>query len=114
MHSLLKKAAWSFVARYFLEMVNYEEFLQLSKVELCTILSSDDLEINSEMDVYRAVLAWLLHDINTRKQGITDVISCVRFPLLSIPTLSSLATDDQLLPGDTSIKDIVTQAKNEQ
>ena len=114
MHSLLKKAAWSFVARYFLEMVNYEEFVQLSKVELCTILSSDDLEINSEMDVYRVVLAWLLHDINTRKQGITDVISCVQFPLLSIPTLSSLATDEQLLPGDTSIKDIVTQAKNAQ
>ena len=117
-HPLLKKAAWSFIARYFLEMANCEEFLQLSKVELCTILSSGDLEINSEMDVYRAVLAWLLHDISARKQEITNVISCVRFPLLSVPTLSSLsyniATDDQLLLGDTSIRDIVTQAKNAQ
>ena len=114
-HPPLKNAAWSFIARYFLEVINREEFLQLSKVELCTILSSDDLEINNEMDVYKAVLTWLLHDLKSRKQEMMDVISCVRFPLLSTPTLSSLAsTDDQLLPGDTSVKDFVIQVKNAQ
>jgi len=55
----LEKSAWFCIASHFMDVVSSEEFLSLSKEDLCTILCSDDLDSSSELDVYRAAMIWL-------------------------------------------------------
>ena len=110
----LEKSAWDYLTAHFMELIGHEEFLSLESSNLRTILSSDELELSSEMDSYSAVMIWLQHDLSSRKKDILSLISCVRFPLLSLSSLNSLLSKDVILTSDRKLKDVLIQAKNAQ
>ena len=111
----LERSAWICVVNNFVDVVGNEEFQSLSKEELCAILSSDDLDIYSEMDVYRAAMIWLQSDLPRRKQAIKDILVHVRFPVLPGESLSSLlSSHKELASTNTSICELLIQAKNAQ
>lgn len=112
--SFLEKSAWDYLTAHFTELVGCEEFLSLDSSDLGMILSSDELELGSEMDGYYALMAWLKHDLSSRKKNILSLISCVRFPLLSLSSLNSLLSKDTIVASDRKVKDILIQAKNAQ
>eukprot|EP00058_Branchiostoma_floridae_P027808 XP_002613299.1 hypothetical protein BRAFLDRAFT_118714 [Branchiostoma floridae] len=56
------------------------EFLSLTKEQLITLISSDDLNA-SEETVYTAVMAWINHDTR-RKKEMKELIELVRFPFM--------------------------------
>ena len=114
-NSKLEKSAWFCISSHFMDVVNSEEFLSLSKEDLCTILCSDDLDISSEMDVYRAAMIWVQNDLPRRKQDMVDVLTHVRFPLLSNAALSSLlGSQTEVFSTDKSVHELLIQAKNAQ
>ena len=111
----LEKSAWFCIASHFMDVVSSEEFLSLSKEDLCTILCSDDLDISSEMDVYRAAMIWLQHDLPGRKQDMVGILTHVRFPLLPNTVLTSLlGSQMEELSPDRSVHELLIQAKNAQ
>ncbi len=111
----LEATAWCYLAKNFADVVACsEEFRSLSRDELCTILSANNLDIDTEMDAHGAVLTWLLHNLEERKQHLAELLSYVRLPLLSARSLSSLAASSQLLLVDRSSKDALIQARNAQ
>ena len=112
--SFLEKSAWDYLTAHFTELVGCEEFLSLDSSDLSVVLSSDGLELGSEMDSYSAVIAWLKHDLSSRKKNILSLTSCVRFPLLPLSSLNSLLSKDIIVTSDRKIKDILIQAKNAQ
>ena len=59
------------------------EFLALHVDELVEILSSDDLNVKNEEIVFDAILRWINHDPENRKQYIINLLKCVRLGLLS-------------------------------
>lgn len=50
----------------------YEMYLLLRKV--LDLISSDNLNVPSEEEVYRAVLSWVKHDVDGRRQHVPWVI----------------------------------------
>lgn len=111
----LERSAWICIVDHFVDVVGNEEFQSLSKEELCEILRSDDLDIDSEMDVYRAAMIWLQSDLPRRKQAAKDILECVRFPVLPAEALSSLlASQKELASTNTSLCELLIQAKNAQ
>ena len=66
------------------------------------MLSSSDLNIDSDLQVFNAADSWLCHDITERRKYAKELLSKVRLPLLSIPALeqvlekvSSFSIDDE-------------------
>lgn len=111
----VEDSAWCYITRNFADIVTTsDELKSLSKEELVMILASDDLDIETEADAHAAVLSWLFHDLEERRQHLADVLSHVRLPLLSSQSLSSLASSSQLLAVDRSCKEALVQARNAQ
>lgn len=73
------------ICKFFLTLVAAEEFLTLNVKEVCTLLNSNTIGINSEMEILMSAVRWLCHDWSKRKQYVLDVIKCVRFSLM--PTI---------------------------
>ena len=47
------------------------------------ILSSDKLNISSELDFFKAAIMWVGHNIMHRKQHLIRLMKCVRFPFMT-------------------------------
>lgn len=48
-----------YTCEHFNEVVECEDFTSLSPQHLCTLLASSELNIHSEMQVYKAAMKWL-------------------------------------------------------
>ncbi|XP_066274708.1 kelch-like protein 24 [Branchiostoma lanceolatum] len=57
------------------------EFLSMTKDQLITLISSDDLNATEEV-VYEAVMAWINHDTRKRKKEMRELMELVRFPFM--------------------------------
>ncbi|XP_043649910.1 uncharacterized protein LOC122617916 [Drosophila teissieri] len=77
--------------RYFLALVGSPHFLHLQVDILETILRQDTIGVNSEMEVFFAVLRWLGHsdDLN-RMTHMGRLMKCVRFHHMPMTFLFSL------------------------
>ncbi|XP_078593093.1 kelch-like protein 24a [Branchiostoma floridae x Branchiostoma japonicum] len=77
----LEKKARSFALKEFETVSKTPEFLSLTKDQLKTLISSDDLNA-SEETVYTAVMAWIDHDHEQRKEEMRELMELVRFPFM--------------------------------
>ncbi|XP_017068034.2 uncharacterized protein LOC108105804 [Drosophila eugracilis] len=76
---------------YFLALVGSPEFLCLKVDTVDVILRQDSIGVNSEMEVFFAVLRWLGHgDMTKRLLHMRRLMKCVRFQLLPMTFLFSL------------------------
>ncbi|XP_014299989.1 uncharacterized protein LOC103571642 isoform X1 [Microplitis demolitor] len=71
------------IMKFFLLLVSTKDFLELEVEELCLLLRSNYICVNSEMEVLMSAVRWLMHDWDTRRQYILDVLKCVRFGLIA-------------------------------
>ncbi|XP_063983605.1 uncharacterized protein LOC135165826 isoform X1 [Diachasmimorpha longicaudata] len=71
------------IMKFFLMLVSTKDFLELSVDELCLLLRSDHICVNSEMEVLMSAVRWLMYDWETRKEYLLDVLKCVRFGLIA-------------------------------
>ncbi|XP_076674694.1 uncharacterized protein LOC143372435 [Andrena cerasifolii] len=71
------------IMKFFLMLVSTKDFLELSVDELCLLLKSNYICVNSEMEVLMSAVRWLMHDWETRKQRMLEVLKCVRFGLIA-------------------------------
>nr|XP_031840704.1 uncharacterized protein LOC116430545 [Nomia melanderi] len=71
------------IMKFFLMLVSTRDFLELSVEELCLLLKSNYISVNSEMEVLMSAVRWLMHDWENRKQHLLEVMRCVRFGLIA-------------------------------
>ncbi|KAF7988790.1 hypothetical protein HCN44_007100 [Aphidius gifuensis] len=71
------------IMKFFLMLVSTKDFIELSVDELCLLLRSNYISVNSEMEVLMSAVRWLMHDWNQRKQYLLEVMKCVRFGLIA-------------------------------
>ena len=86
-----------FAAEHFEEIVRCEEFLCLPNDQLIDFISRDEVRVSCEEQVYKAVLQWVYHDIETRREDFKEVISHVRLPFVSFDFLSEHVEREQLI-----------------
>ena len=66
-----------------------EDVLQMSKEELAIFISSDELHVNAEEDVFSIILAWINHDKNNRRSHFPELFRQVRLFYVSRDFLCS-------------------------
>ncbi|TKC42889.1 hypothetical protein EI555_019414 [Monodon monoceros] len=78
--------------------------------QVLELVSSDSLNVPSEEDVYRAVLSWVKHDVDTRRQHVPRLMKCVRLPLLSRDFLLGHVDAESLVRHHPDCKDLLIEA----
>ncbi|XP_046668316.1 uncharacterized protein LOC124359542 isoform X1 [Homalodisca vitripennis] len=71
------------IQRFFLTLVASKDFLELVIEEVSVFLRSNYICIHCEMEVFMAAVRWLMFDWEKRQKFLLDVMSCVRFGLIS-------------------------------
>lgn len=86
-----------FMQQRFPEIALHEEFLELGFEEVKRIVSDSSLNVRGEEQVYEAVLSWVKHRLAERKPFVSDLLQCVRMPLMSATYLSREVKKEALL-----------------
>ena len=63
----LVSSSETFARQHFIDVVQSEEFMEISAKQLTRLLSDDDLNIQSEERVFEAALAWIKYDADVRQ-----------------------------------------------
>ena len=64
----------SFARLHFTDVVQCEEFMDISAKQLTRLISVDDLNIQSEERVFEAALAWIKYDPDVRQVHNIDAV----------------------------------------
>ncbi|KAB7495278.1 Kelch-like protein 20 [Armadillidium nasatum] len=108
----LLRIADKYTQQHFLEVMESEEFMDLPVNQLMDIISSDELNVRSEEQVFNAVMAWVKYNVTERRPFLGQVLEHVRLPLLSPKFLVGTVGSDLLIKSDEACRDLVDEAKN--
>ncbi|XP_068146987.1 kelch-like protein 1 isoform X1 [Drosophila tropicalis] len=75
---------------FFLTLVASREFISLPVENVCALLQSDELAVNTEKEVFFSAIRWLTHHWPARKEYVTTVLKTVRMALLPYNFLKQL------------------------
>ena len=90
----------SYIERFFTIVSDNESFLELEYNFVSKILASSELLITSEIEVFKVVVKWLNHKIEERSKYAEDLLSKVRFQLLSTEIIRHLLNDSKYKKAD--------------
>lgn len=62
--------------RSVVQVMESEEFMLLPANQLIDIISSDELNVRSEEQVFNAVMAWVKYSIQERRPQLPQVVMC--------------------------------------
>ncbi|XP_025113092.1 kelch-like protein 20 [Pomacea canaliculata] len=108
----LLRIADKFTQHNFQEVMESEEFMLLPVNQLVDIISSDELNVRIEEQVYQAVMSWIRYNIQERRQHLPTVLQHVRLPLTSAKFLVGTVGADLLIKSDEACRDLLDEAKN--
>ncbi|XP_011500477.1 PREDICTED: actin-binding protein IPP [Ceratosolen solmsi marchali] len=103
----LLETALRFIQINFPRVSQEEEFLDLPKEHLVSFLSSENIHIDTEFQVFEAAYNWITHDIPARRCYVFEIFSHIRLRLCSMACLNQIiykCNDGSLTVALTSIK----------
>ncbi|XP_066901681.1 kelch-like protein 3 isoform X4 [Halyomorpha halys] len=106
----LLAAAEAFIEQHFSEVVEGEEFLALSHHQVCKLICSDRLEVQSEEKVFECVVNWVNQDLPARQCHMGELMEYVRLPLLPQDYLMHRVEEEPLLQANLKCKDYLIEA----
>ncbi|XP_020610490.1 kelch-like protein 20 [Orbicella faveolata] len=106
----LVSSSESFARQHFIDVVQSEEFMEISAKQLTRLLSDDDLNIQSEERVFEAALAWIKYDADVRQESAPEILSNVRFPLLSAEFLMDRVATEEIIRNNRACSDLLLEA----
>lgn len=98
-----------FAMEHFEEIVQCEEFLQLPSDQLIDFISRDKVRVSCEEQVYKAVLQWVYHDIESRGEYFREILGHVRLPFVSFDFLSEHVEQEHLI-RENQCQDYIDEA----
>jgi kelch-like protein 19 len=78
----LFKYAEEYFSRHCDKVLQSDEFLNLSREQMCQLLARDDLKIPCESIVFKAIIDWVKYDPEKRRQSLECLFNCVRYQYL--------------------------------
>ena len=85
-----------------------DEFLYLSSHEVEQWISSDDINISTEDDVFRFILKWIDHDKRDRKKKFQDLFRHVRLTFVSRDYLLNEVSANEFVKQNDACMNLVT------
>lgn len=110
----LARSAELFVRGHFPKVACGREFLGLGSQHLARLLAAADLAVESETQVYDALMSWVRHDTSARAADLPSLLSRVRLPLLPPGYVRRRAEDEELLRGCHRCRDLLDEARDQQ
>nr|XP_039269607.1 kelch-like protein 12 [Styela clava] len=107
----LAKCAEEFTLKHFKEVIENEEFLELNESDVIELLESSELEIDSEEDVYEALIYWITHNREERGPKLSNMLEYVRLPLLSAQFITDVLDEQELIKSNLRCRDLLDAAK---
>ncbi|XP_053553825.1 kelch-like protein 28 isoform X1 [Bombina bombina] len=103
-------AANKFICQNFEDVCQTEEFFELTNSELHEIVSNDCLNVVNEENVFYALESWIKYDVQERQKYLSQLLHCVRLPLLSVKFLTRLYEANHLIRDDHTCKHLLNEA----
>lgn len=102
--------AETYIEQHFTEVIQFDEFLNLTHTQVLNLIKSDRLCVQSEEKVFESVIAWIQFDSPTRQEHLAQLMEYVRLPLLSQDYLVQRVEKEPLLKDDLACKDFLIEA----
>jgi hypothetical protein len=106
----LADLAEGFIRGNFTSILKHSDFIRLSPKQLIRLLGHDKLNVPSESAVFEAVMAWVRHEIETRKSLLSELLEHIRFPLLTRKFLIDTVAKENLIMNDPLCRNYVLEA----
>ena len=100
-----------FARQHFQEVALGSEFLNNNCESVAALISSSDLNVRKEEDVYLSVIQWVKQSPSERAQHLPELMNCVRLPMLSVPFLMNEVDREPLIRDSIHCRDLVDEAK---
>ena len=107
--SNLSKVSFSFIERLFPMVANSSNFLKLDFKSVAKILSSSELSIDSELEVYNAADGWLRYKLTERSNYAKDILLRIRLSLLSVPALNQISNKNSCFNTNDECASIIKE-----
>ena len=109
--SYLTNKAWECVLECFEYVCTCDDFLKLECNDVLAIITDNDLETPNEELVCDAVLRWVNHDTEGRKQYLKILFENLRLPLVQPEYLLGTIDRNQLVQESSDCKEFADEAK---
>lgn len=94
----------------FTEVSSCEEFKTLSVDQLTDLLSRDNLRVNSEEEVFDAMVGWINYSIDNRAHYMPHLLRLIRLPLLPPTVLADKVKSNELIRNNFECRDLLDEA----
>ncbi|XP_056419107.1 kelch-like protein 6 isoform X1 [Hyla sarda] len=108
---LLKLQVQNYIIQNFSQVVNHEEFLELTSDVLYHILKSDELYVTEEAQVFETVIKWVQYKQSERISLLPKMLECVRLPLLDPWYLVGTVETNELIRQCPEVFNLMQEAR---
>lgn len=108
----LLSSSEEYIKKYFLKVVETDEFLSLSSEEVIKLISRDDINVPFEEKIFECVINWVKQELDCRYDSLPILMEHVRLSLAPQEYISIKVVEEPLLKNNTKCKDFVIEALN--
>ncbi|CAL1545214.1 unnamed protein product [Lymnaea stagnalis] len=108
----LIKTTDNYIRDNFISVSQNEEFLSMPIEILASLAASADLNVDSEEQVYTAILSWIKHDTEKRGEFLSSLLAMIKLPLLNPTFLVEQVEKDELIRNNLKCRDLLDEAKS--
>ena len=105
----LQKKARDFILANFVAVAETEDFLNLSSTQVEEWISSDEIVIKGEEDVFEVVVKWIARN-ESRNQSVSDVFRHIRFIYINRDFLFNVILSNPLIKDNKECSSLVLDA----
>ena len=105
----LKQAAVAYEVDNFEEVAKSEDFRMLDSGKVKELICKDEISVSEEEEVYKAVIAWVKHDLPSRECLLPELLNCVRLFSMSKFRLRKIL-DEELVSKSLACTRVVINA----
>ena len=106
----LLSEAQRYARKHFPEVRSSEEFINLPLNSIVELISSDELGVLAEEDVFEAVIQWVKHNRAERERHLAELIRHIRYELLTSNYVLKHVAEEEIINSNPDCKDFIIQA----
>ncbi|XP_035707332.1 kelch-like protein 10 [Folsomia candida] len=103
----LETKAKTYILHNFRRVIGTQDFLELEPEELKVILLDDYLNVRNEAMVFEAIRAWVEAYPHRRRKYVAEMLSCVRFGLMSYGYFSNVVYQWHFVNEDEAVRSVL-------
>lgn len=105
----LEEKARRYIRKHFCQVIFSEEFLVLSPCQMLSLVKQDELNVQCESEVFKAVIRWVEHDPDKRLPILEGLMSSVRLDCLAPTFLEQQLRSCHILKKRPKCLDTITE-----